>query len=166
MPTSSVLIQDQLHAFMTACSVPNGLAFLNLSIVRSTSVVVMGMHDQQDFLPRIQRSHLQASKLLTQSRDSKLRRFHHHVTDKLPEDVLKLKQKILESHPIKLTRFSLTHFRRVTTPPVDIPDALNNEFAVKSLVSGKTVPLTLSMWKHGKSMMKHLDMIDERVSYQ
>ncbi|TYZ66028.1 hypothetical protein PybrP1_009043 [[Pythium] brassicae (nom. inval.)] len=83
----------------------------------------------------------------------------------LPADVQQLKDKILASHPEKLTRFSLSHMRRVAIPPVEIPKKLDGRFVVTTVVSGKTVPLTRRMWENRKKRAHHLDMIDEFVVY-
>ncbi|KAL4129879.1 hypothetical protein PRIC2_005886 [Phytophthora ramorum] len=82
----------------------------------------------------------------------------------LPEDVRLLKQKILDTHPAKLTRFSLSHMRHKAIPPVLIPDTLSDRRAMRTLVSGKTVPLTMHMWDNCKRKTKHLDMIDEEMN--
>ncbi|OWZ04318.1 hypothetical protein PHMEG_00023800 [Phytophthora megakarya] len=88
------------------------------------------------------------------------------VVVELPEDVRVLKQKILESHPLKLLHFSISHMRHKATPPVLIPDSLNDRRAMRTLVSGKTVPLTMNMWENCKRKAKHLDMIAEYVTYR
>lgn len=84
----------------------------------------------------------------------------------LPADVQQLKDKILETHPEKLTRFSLSHMRRIAIPPVEIPKSLKSRSAVSTVVSGKSVPLTKQMWENRKKRTHHLDMIDEYVLYQ
>ncbi|TDH71273.1 hypothetical protein CCR75_008997 [Bremia lactucae] len=122
----------------------------------------MGAHVHREFLPRIQASQKRASKS-TLLKHTKLRHFSIHVDILLPDEVRKLKQKVLKSHPTKLTRFSLTHLRHLATPPVDIPDELHDQHAV--IVSGKTVPLTMRMWRDCKSNVQHLDSINESVAY-
>ncbi|ETM32739.1 hypothetical protein L914_19931 [Phytophthora nicotianae] len=97
---------------------------------------------------------------------SSFRRKSQPVVVELPEDVRVLKQKIIESHPIKLLRFSLSHMRHMATPPVLIPESLNDRRAMRTLVSGKTVPLTMHMWENCKMKTKHLDMIDEYITYR
>jgi hypothetical protein len=74
-----------------------------------------------------------------------------------------LKDKILESSPSKLSRFSLSHMRRVVIPPVAIPSSMNGSRAVSTVVSGKSVPYTRRMWENRKKKTFHLDMIDEYV---
>lgn len=83
----------------------------------------------------------------------------------LPSDVRELKQMILETHPMKLVRFSLSHLKHVATPPVDIPKKLGGRRAVSTVVAGKKVPLTKQMWENCKKKAKYLDMIDEYVRY-
>ncbi|KAH7463908.1 uncharacterized protein KRP23_13100 [Phytophthora ramorum] len=100
------------------------------------------------------------------SKRSSFRRQPQPVPVELPEDVRVLKQRILESHPAKLTRFSLSHMRHMAIPPVLIPDTLNDRRAVRTVVSGKSVPLTMHMWENCKRKTKHLDMIDEYVTYR
>ncbi|KAG6970062.1 hypothetical protein JG688_00005059 [Phytophthora aleatoria] len=115
----------------------------------------------------IQRSQLRAAKSPRGLRKrSSFRRKSQPVQVELPEDVRVLKQKILESHPIILLRFSLSHMRHMATPPVLIPESLNDRRALRTLVSGKTVPLTMHMWENCKRKTKHLDMIDEYVTYR
>ncbi|KAL3661967.1 hypothetical protein V7S43_012774 [Phytophthora oleae] len=97
---------------------------------------------------------------------SSFRRKSQCILVELPGDVRVLKQKILESHPIKLLRFSLSHMRHMATPPVLIPEALSDRRAQRTLVSGKTVSLTMHMWENCKRKTKHLDMIDEYVTYR
>ncbi|EEY56863.1 uncharacterized protein PITG_10390 [Phytophthora infestans T30-4] len=122
---------------------------------------------QQDFLPRIQRSQPQPAKSPRGlSRRSSFRRHSHPAAIELPEDVRALKQRILETHPAKLTRFSLSHMRHMAIPPVLIPDTLNDRRAIRTVVSGKSVPLTMHMWENCKRKTKHLDMIDEYVTYR
>uniref|UniRef100_A0AAV1TPW9 Uncharacterized protein n=1 Tax=Peronospora matthiolae TaxID=2874970 RepID=A0AAV1TPW9_9STRA len=108
----------------------------------------------------------QAKTLRGLSKRSRFRRHSHPTPIELPEDVRVLKQKILETHPIKLTRFSLSHMRHMAIPPVHIPDTLNDRRAVRTVVSGKSVPLTRHMWTNCKRKTKHLDMIDECVTYR
>uniref|UniRef100_H3GX11 Uncharacterized protein n=1 Tax=Phytophthora ramorum TaxID=164328 RepID=H3GX11_PHYRM len=98
------------------------------------------------------------------SKRSSFRRQPQPVPVELPEDVRVLKQRILESHPAKLTRFSLSHMRHMAIPPVLIPDTLNDRRAVRTVVSGKSVPLTMHMWENCKRKTKHLDMIDDHGS--
>ncbi|RLN49258.1 hypothetical protein BBJ29_007943 [Phytophthora kernoviae] len=100
------------------------------------------------------------------SKRSSFRRHSHPEPIELPEDVLALKMKILETHPAKMTRFSLSHLRHVAIPPVLIPDTLNDRRAIRTVVSGKSVPLTRGMWCNCKRKTKHLDMIDEYVTYR
>lgn len=100
------------------------------------------------------------------SKRSSFRRKSQLVPVELPEDVRVLKQKILETHSVKLIRFSLSHMRHMATPPVLTPDALNDRRAIRTLVSGKTVALTMNMWENCKRKTKHLDMIDEYVTYR
>ncbi|KAG7387151.1 hypothetical protein PHYPSEUDO_014671 [Phytophthora pseudosyringae] len=97
---------------------------------------------------------------------SSFRRDSESVLVELPEDVRVLKQKILASHPIRLLRFSLSRMRHLATPPVLIPEALGDRRAMRTLVSGKTVPLTMNMWENCKRKTKHLDLIDEYVTYR
>ncbi|CEG48390.1 uncharacterized protein PHALS_06215 [Plasmopara halstedii] len=94
------------------------------------------------------------------------RRLSRPVAIELPEDVLALKQNILTSHPTKLTRFSLSHMRHMVIPPVLIPKKLNDSCAMKTVVSGKCVPLTMRMWKNCKKKIKLLDKIAEHVTYR
>ncbi|TDH71269.1 hypothetical protein CCR75_008993 [Bremia lactucae] len=124
----------------------------------------MGMHVQWSFLPRLQPSQLHAFKSPLSKKHSQLRHLAIQVDMKLPDDVRKLKQKIIESHPSKLMHFSLTQMRYVATPPVLIPDVFNNHHAV--VVSGKTVPLTMRMWRNCKRNIQHLEIINERVTYR
>ncbi|KAF1332786.1 hypothetical protein FI667_g3335, partial [Globisporangium splendens] len=95
---------------------------------------------------------------------------HHHVTPtsgvRLPADVQELKEKILETHPEKLMRFSLSHMKRVAIPPVDIPKNFCAKRALSTVVSGKKVPFTKHMWENQKKKTQHLDMIDEYVLYR
>ncbi|KAG1689236.1 hypothetical protein DVH05_005534 [Phytophthora capsici] len=120
-----------------------------------------------DFLPRIQRSQPRPAKSPRGlSKRSSFRRQSHPVAVELPEDVRALKQKILDEHPAKLTRFSLSHMRHMAIPPVLIPDTLNDRRAIRTVVSGKSVPLTMHMWENCKKKARHLDMIDEYVTYR
>jgi hypothetical protein len=100
------------------------------------------------------------------SKRASFRRQPQPAPVELPEDVRALKQKILAEHPAKLTRFSLSHMRHMAIPPVLIPDTLNDRRAVRTVVAGKSVPLTKHMWENCKCKAKHLDMIDEYVSYR
>lgn len=102
-----------------------------------------------------------------------LHRHHHHSrscgdlpTTSLPADAQQLKEKILEAHPEKLTRFSLSHMKRIAIPPVEIPKKLKSKSAVSTVVSGKNVPFTKGMWENRKKKTQHLDMIDEYVLYR
>ncbi|TDH71181.1 hypothetical protein CCR75_009826 [Bremia lactucae] len=127
----------------------------------------MGVSVQENHLTCHDHRHLRDTK--TPGRISKrasIRRLRHPVVIELPEAARRLKQKIIASHRVKLTRFSLSHMRHVTVPPVQIPDLLNDYRAVNTLVSGKKVPLTMRMWMNCKSKMKPLDMIHEHVSYR
>ncbi|KAG7387765.1 hypothetical protein PHYBOEH_008148 [Phytophthora boehmeriae] len=124
---------------------------------------------QPEVLPlRIQRSQPRPAKQSPRglSKRSSFRRHSHPEPIELPQDVLALKMKILETHPAKMTRFSISHLRHVAIPPVLIPDTLNDRRAVRTVVSGKHVPLTKGMWCNCKRKAKHLDMIDEYVSYR
>jgi hypothetical protein len=115
---------------------------------------------------QIQQSHSTKSPRGLTKRSS-FRRKSHPVPVELPEDVRVLKQRILDTHPAKLSRFSLSHMRHLAIPPVLIPEALNDRRAMRTLVSGKTVPLTLNMWENCKrKKTRHLDMIDEYVTYR
>ncbi|KAG6614680.1 uncharacterized protein IUM83_03886 [Phytophthora cinnamomi] len=103
------------------------------------------------------------------SKRSSFRRRHSHPAPvELPENVRALKNKILETHPGKLLRFSLSHMRHMATPPVVIPGDLSDRRATRTLVSGKSVPLTMNMWENCKRTKKtrRLDMIDEYVTYR
>lgn len=97
-------------------------------------------------------------------------RIHHTSSSTpaapLPADAQQLKDKILAAHPEKLTRFSLSHMRRIAIPPVEIPKKLDGRFVVTTIVSGKTVPLTRRMWENRKKRARRLDMIDEFVVYR
>ncbi|GAB9468993.1 hypothetical protein Gpo141_00006289 [Globisporangium polare] len=114
------------------------------------------------------------SKLATKApkRLSGLHRHHHSrscgdlTATPLPADVQQLKEKILESHPEKLTRFSLSHMKRIAIPPVEIPKKLKSRSAISTVVSGKNVPFTKNMWENRKKKTQHLDMIDEYVLYR
>lgn len=86
-------------------------------------------------------------------------------SESLPSDVRELKQMILQSHPTKLIRFSLSHMKHVATPPVEIPKKLGGRRALSTVVAGKKVPLTKQMWENCKKKAKYLDMIDEYVRY-
>lgn len=122
---------------------------------------------QPEILPlRIQRSQPRAAKSPRGlSKRASFRR-QASVPVELPEDVRTLKHKILESHPAKLIRFSLSHMRHMAIPPVLIPDSLNDRRAIRTLVAGHSVPLTMGMWANCKRRTKHLDMIDEYVTYR
>ncbi|TDH71239.1 hypothetical protein CCR75_007924 [Bremia lactucae] len=127
----------------------------------------MGVHVKRDFLPRIQRlQHRATHSPRGLAKRSKFRRQSSPVATDLPKDVRQLKQKILQNHPAKLTRFSLSHMRHMTVPPVTIPDTLDDSHALRTVVSGKSVPLTMRMWNNCKRRIKHLDMIDEYVTYR
>ncbi|CEG47971.1 uncharacterized protein PHALS_15092 [Plasmopara halstedii] len=89
-----------------------------------------------------------------------------HLSMDLPPDVRELKQHILKSHPTKLLRFSIIRMRYIATPPVLIPKALNHQRAMRTLVSGKTVPLTMNMWENCKTKRNRLDLIHEYVTYR
>ncbi|EGZ19743.1 hypothetical protein PHYSODRAFT_558443 [Phytophthora sojae] len=121
-----------------------------------------------EILPlRLQRSQPRAAKSPRGlSKRASFRRQSSAEPIELPEDVRTLKQKILASHPAKLTRFSLSHMRHKAIPPVLIPDSLNDRRAVRTLVAGHSVPLTMGMWANCKRRAKHLDMIDEYVTYR
>ncbi|RLN53104.1 hypothetical protein BBJ28_00015691 [Nothophytophthora sp. Chile5] len=124
---------------------------------------------QPEVLPlRLQRSQQRPAKPSPRglSKRSSFRRQAQLAPIELPEDVRQLKEKILEAHPSKLTRFSLSQMRHVGIPPVLIPDSLNGRRAVSSVVSGKSVPMTMGMWENCKKKAKHLDMIDEYVTYR
>ncbi|KAI9907273.1 hypothetical protein PsorP6_003168 [Peronosclerospora sorghi] len=98
---------------------------------------------------------------------SKTKTFRHHpVSIELPDDVRVLKQKILETHPTKLTRFSLSHMRHLAIPPVHIPATLNDQRALSAVVSGKKVPLTMHMWENCKRKIKRMDVIYEYITYR
>ncbi|KAF4031231.1 hypothetical protein GN244_ATG16961 [Phytophthora infestans] len=107
---------------------------------------------QQDFLPRIQRSQPQPAKSPRGlSRRSSFRRHSHPAAIELPED---------------LTRFSLSHMRHMAIPPVLIPDTLNDRRAIRTVVSGKRSAHHAHVGELQKEKTKHLDMIDEYVTYR
>ncbi|CEG49686.1 uncharacterized protein PHALS_07438 [Plasmopara halstedii] len=127
----------------------------------------MAVQVNRNYLPRMQRLQPRPTKTFRgPSPNSTFRHRSHPKAIELPEDVRALKFKILRSHPTKLTRFSISHMRHMATPPVIIPDTLNERFATKTFVSGKNVPLTMRMWQNCKKKAKHLDMIDEYVTYR
>ncbi|CAH0488208.1 hypothetical protein KXD40_006737 [Peronospora effusa] len=127
-------------------------------------VLLLRIQRSQLHIQRSQLRHVKSPRALLKR--SNFRRHFHPVPIELPEDVRVLKQKILKTHPVKLTRFSLGHMRCVATPPVVIPDKLKDRRALRTIVSGKSVPLTMGMWENCKKKAKHLDLIDEYVTYR
>ncbi|DAZ93171.1 TPA: hypothetical protein N0F65_005521 [Lagenidium giganteum] len=100
------------------------------------------------------------------SRKKTYEKSHHDSApepEPLPLEVVELKRKLLEVHPSKCMRFSLSHMRRVAIPPVEIPESLNAPRAISAVVAGKNVPFTKHMWDNRKKRSHHLDMIDEYV---
>lgn len=101
-------------------------------------------------------------------------RADHHVYSITPErleqqrkilrQIEHLKRLIIEKHPDKKTRFSLSHMRHVGIPPVVIPEQFDSR-AARTLVAGKNVPFTRSMWQNQKKNVRHLDVIVERYRY-
>lgn len=83
----------------------------------------------------------------------------------LPAEVQQLKQKILETHPSKLLRFSMSHMRKWATPPVNIPKNYDAPRSISTVVSGKNVPFTKRMWENKKKKVRHLDTLHESFMY-
>ncbi|TMW65786.1 hypothetical protein Poli38472_008428 [Pythium oligandrum] len=109
---------------------------------------------------------------------------HHHVEQKvvklcqrqlqeallhpLPLPVQQLKVKILgSSHPIKTSRFSLSHMKRVAIPPVEVPRDLCGARVMRATVGGKRVPFSRDMWENRKrkANARRLDMIHENLVF-
>nr|CCA26449.1 conserved hypothetical protein [Albugo laibachii Nc14] len=83
---------------------------------------------------------------------------------KIVRQIEHLKRLIIEKHPEKKTRFSLSHMRHVGIPPVVIPEQFDCRTAC-TLVAGKNVPFTRNMWHNQKKNVRHLDVIVERYRY-
>ncbi|CCI48777.1 hypothetical protein ABG067_001946 [Albugo candida] len=84
---------------------------------------------------------------------------------KIVRQIDQLKQLLVEKHPEKKTRFSISHLRHVGIPPVTIPEQLNNRRAIRTLVAGKKIPLTKQMWENQKKAARRLDVISEQYCY-
>nr|CCA26448.1 conserved hypothetical protein [Albugo laibachii Nc14] len=84
---------------------------------------------------------------------------------KIMRQIEQLKQLLVEKHPEKKTRFSISHLRHVGIPPVTIPEQLNNRRAIRTLVAGKKIPLTKQMWENQKKSARRLDVISEQFCY-
>ncbi|CAH0522533.1 unnamed protein product [Peronospora belbahrii] len=79
----------------------------------------------------------------------------------LPEEAQQLKEKILRTHKLKLTRFSLSHMKKIVVPPVEIPKEMNSHRALSVTVAGRSVPLTRCMWDNTKRKTHHMEQINE-----
>ncbi|KAL3665522.1 hypothetical protein V7S43_009557 [Phytophthora oleae] len=89
---------------------------------------------------------------------------HHEVpvpVGPLPEEAQQLKEKILRTNKVKLTRFSLSHMKKRVVPPVDIPREMNSHRALSMTVAGRSVPLTRCMWNNTKRKTHHMEQISE-----
>uniref|UniRef100_K3WDJ3 Uncharacterized protein n=1 Tax=Globisporangium ultimum (strain ATCC 200006 / CBS 805.95 / DAOM BR144) TaxID=431595 RepID=K3WDJ3_GLOUD len=98
------------------------------------------------------------------------------TTKGLPRQAQELKDAIIAAHPGKpLVRFSFSRMKHVATPPVAIPEKVANPRALSTLVGGKNVAFTMSMWRNAKKKpqrikgrktpLRPLDHIDEYVTY-
>jgi hypothetical protein len=85
----------------------------------------------------------------------------------LPIEAQKLKLLILETHPIRTSRFSLSHMKRLAIPPVEVPKGLCGKAVTSTLVAGKKVPFSRDMWENRKrkAEKKRLDSIYELITY-
>ncbi|ETK96720.1 hypothetical protein F442_00650 [Phytophthora nicotianae P10297] len=123
----------------------------------------MGVQPQLN-LPRVQE---QVTKVRTGSPVGKhVSRWHrHHDTpvpvEALPEEAQQLKEMILRTHKVKLTRFSLSHMKKRVVPPVEIPKEMNSHRALSTTVAGRSVPLTRCMWDNTKRKTHHMEQISE-----
>ncbi|KAE9278435.1 hypothetical protein PF008_g28616 [Phytophthora fragariae] len=109
------------------------------------------------------------SNLLFKPRSSAHKRPEEDPVGATPLEAQKLKMHILESHPERLLRFSMSRMRHIVAQsPVEIPAELRKKNLVTSRVSGRSVPLTRSMWdKKMTQYKKHkLDVIGEGIHYQ
>ncbi|KAL4129971.1 hypothetical protein PRIC2_005977 [Phytophthora ramorum] len=93
-------------------------------------------------------------------------RWHRHHEQpvravELPDEAQQLKDKILRTHKVKLTRFSLSHMKKRVVPPVDIPREMNSHRALGMTVAGRSVPLTRCMWDNTKRKAHHMEQISE-----
>ncbi|RLN49257.1 hypothetical protein BBJ29_007942 [Phytophthora kernoviae] len=96
---------------------------------------------------------------------SRWHRHHHHHQEQpkieLPKEAQNLKEMILRTHKMKLTRFSLSHMKKVVVPPVDIPREMSSHRAMSATVAGHSVPLTRCMWDNTKRKVSHMEQIAE-----
>jgi|UPI00043F0051 hypothetical protein len=85
----------------------------------------------------------------------------------LPVEAQKLKLLILETHPIRTSRFSLSHMKRLAVPPVEVPKGLCGKAVTGTVVAGKKVPFSRDMWENRKrkAEKKRLDSIYELITY-
>lgn len=84
----------------------------------------------------------------------------------LSREAAELKQRIKETCPDTVFKFSFSCMRRIVTPPVAIPYHLASMRAKTTVVSGKSIPMTKAMWKRQKHQLTHRlpDRIDERIA--
>ncbi|KAL7687733.1 hypothetical protein Plhal304r1_c021g0074331 [Plasmopara halstedii] len=113
-----------------------------------------------------QHSQLHVKEQLTKSHIGKhsWHRHHNACTEMLPKEAQELKEKILRTHKTKLMRFSMTYMKKRVEPPVEIPDELNNQHALSTIVAGRRVPLTRCMWNNTKRRTHHMKQISESNS--
>ncbi|TYZ66026.1 hypothetical protein PybrP1_009041 [[Pythium] brassicae (nom. inval.)] len=85
----------------------------------------------------------------------------------LPKQAQQLKDAIIAAHPVKLVRFSFSHMRHMTTPPVDLPANVASVRAKSTVVAGRNVPFTRSMHANAKKKItkRRMGIIDEYVQY-
>ncbi|GLD92096.1 hypothetical protein PINS_up000629 [Pythium insidiosum] len=85
----------------------------------------------------------------------------------LSGEAYQLKAKILETHPIKSLRFSLSHMRHLAIPPVQVPKTLRGANVFAAMVGGKKVPFSRDMWCNRKrrANRRRLDVIHESLVF-
>ncbi|KAJ0394822.1 hypothetical protein P43SY_005881 [Pythium insidiosum] len=96
-----------------------------------------------------------------------MRQLHDAIAHPLPGDAQKLKVKILETHPIKTSRFSLSHMKRLAIPPVEVPKSMCGTQVFSAIVGGKKVPFSRDMWCNRKRRANkmRLDSIYENLIF-
>ncbi|KAJ0394823.1 hypothetical protein P43SY_005882 [Pythium insidiosum] len=85
----------------------------------------------------------------------------------LSGEAYQLKAKIIQTHPIKTVRFSLSHMRHLAIPPVQVPKALRGANVLGAMVGGKKVPFSRDMWCNRKrrANRRRLDVIHESLVF-
>ncbi|KAF1321790.1 hypothetical protein FI667_g11684, partial [Globisporangium splendens] len=89
------------------------------------------------------------------------------VHSELSREAAELKQRIKDTCPATVFKFSFSCMRRLVIPPVAIPRNLACVRAKTTVVSGKHIPMTKAMWEKQKQQLTQRlpDRIDERISY-